>query len=172
MPGGGKGGGGTSTVNVNNSGTTQVLADSTVEIVGLDNIKSDSRIELAVSEPIRTESTSRTELAITEPIRSDSDSRLSLDIRPVAVDLCLNVDIGRLPPTCIRQPYQHHFGITLFGLEILGFNMAGESRILIEDMPAKPQVAWGGEQATPHPVTRTANARPEPGGGLRIRLGG
>ena len=175
----GKGGGGDSTINVNNSGTT------TLDIVGLDDInsrtelvlpqpfrtESTSRTELAVTQPIVTESTSRTELAVTQPIVTESTSDLSLDIKPVAVDLCLNVNLGQIPPTCVRLPFQQHFGITLFGVEILGFNIAGESRIVIEDLPNKPQIAWGGEQVLSHPEPRRASAQREPGGGLRIRLG-
>jgi hypothetical protein len=171
MPGGGKGGGGTSTVNVNNSGTTQVLSDSTLEIVGLNNIHSTSRTELAITEPIRSETNSRTELAITEPIRSESDSAIALDIRPVTADLCLNLNIGKIPPTCIRQPYQQHFGITLFGIELLGFNIMGESRIVVEPPSARPLVAWGGEQAVTRSQAKPAAVESEPGGGLRIRLG-
>lgn len=172
MPGGGKGGG-TSTVNVNNSGTTQVVADSAIEIKGLDNIKSDStsRMILDIPNPIRTDGTSRTELAITRPIQSENTSQISLDLKPVAVDLCLNVNMN-LPSKCIRQPYQQHFGITLFGMEIFGFNMSGESRIVIEDLPNKPQIAWGGEQTvSPRTQPQKTQVQSGPDGGLRIRLG-
>ena len=51
MPGGGKGGG-SSTVTVNN-GPVTVDADSTVEIVGLDNIKLTAKLEPT---PFKTES--------------------------------------------------------------------------------------------------------------------
>ena len=90
MPvGGGKGGGGDSTINVKNSGTT------TLDILGLDNINSKTelvlpqpfrtdstnRTELAVTQPIVTDSTSRNEVAVTQPIVTDSTSDLSLDIQ-------------------------------------------------------------------------------------------
>jgi hypothetical protein len=180
MPvGGGKGGGGDSTINVKNSGTT------TLDILGLDNInsktelilpqpfrtESTSRTELAVTQPIVTDSVSRTELAITQPIVTDSTSDLSVDIKPVAVDLCLNLNIGKIPPTCVRLPFQQHFGITLFGMEILGFNISGESRVVIEDLPNSPQIVWGGEQIGARHSPGNISARREPDGGLRIRLG-
>lgn len=173
--GGGKGGGGTSTVNVNNSGTTVMdilgLDDQQIELILPQPFKSESKTELVLPQPFKSES--RTELAVTEPIRTESDNTMALDIKPVAVDLCLNLKLGELPPTRIRQPYQQHFGITLFGLEVLGFNVSGESQIVIQDYPKKPQIAWGGEEHVHHEgkhEAQAASAVPE-AGGLRIRLG-
>lgn len=173
MAGGGKGGG-TSTVNVNNMGTT------TVDVVGLDNqkitlsipdtIKSDSKTELVLPQPFET----KTEFTIPEPIETKSDSSIALDIKPLAVDLCLNIKLGPLPPTRIRQPYKSHFGLTLFGLELFGFNMSSESEIIIQDLPKQPQVAWGGEGRGHHTGghhSHGATPSIDSGGGLRIRLG-
>lgn len=201
MPGGGggkggKGGGATSKIEVINSGTTNVDADSTVEIQGLDNVKLtlalpqplQTRSELVVPQPFRTES--RQELAVTEPVVTDSRNTMSLDIRPVAIDLCTKTSLGPFPPTCIRQPYQHHFGFTLFGFEWLGMSFSGESQMIVQDLPKQPQVAWGspephrGHAQGPHhrhePYSdREASSEPqgssagssEPRAGLRIRLG-
>lgn len=195
MGGGGKGGGGgggaTSTINVNNSGTTNVDSDSTIEIQGLDNIKqtltlalpqpfkTDSRQELVLPQPFKTES--RQELAVTQPIVTEGRNAMSLDIRPMTVDLCLNVNLGPPAPTCVRQPYHHHFGLTLFGLELMGLNFSGESQTIVQDVPKQPQVAWGspepshrpGHKASGHQPAqaRPAGGSPEPRAGLRIRLG-
>jgi hypothetical protein len=94
---------------------------------------------------------------------------MGLDIRPMVMDFCFKFEFGRLPSTCIRQPYQHHFGITLFGVELLGFNLAGETRIMIEDAPKQPQVAWGGEDRRQPSSERRTPPQVEPGG-VRIRL--
>lgn len=158
-------------VDVTLGGTTQVNSTNTVDIVGLDNIGIKAELVLPQPFKLQTDSTSRNELAITEPIRTVGQNEIVMDIRPMTVDLCLNVNFGRFPPTCIRQPYQHHFGITLFGMEVLGFNFVGESRIVIEDLPNKPQIAWGGEQAAPQPAPKSAGVQTQPDGGLRIRLG-
>jgi hypothetical protein len=165
---GGKGGG---NVNVNLGGTTRVESANTLDIIGLDDI--DLRTEVTLPQPLelQTESNSRTELAITEPIRSEGKNEVALDIRPLTADLCLNVSFGRLPPTCIRQPYQNHFGITLFGMEILGFNLAGESQMIIDDLPSRPHIAWGGEQAAQLPTHGNVSPQHEPSEGLRIRVG-
>lgn len=166
MPGSGE-------VDVTLGGTTQVNSSSTntFDIMGLDDI--DLKTELVLPQPLRlqAENNSRTELSIPEPIRTEGKNEMALDIRPLTVDLCLNVNFGRLPPTCIRQPYQNHFGITLFGIEILGFNLTGESRMVIEDPQSKPHIAWGGEQAAQPSTHGNVSPQPEPGGGLRIRLG-
>lgn len=187
MPGGGggkggKGGGGASTVNVINSGTT------TLDIVGLDDInttteiilpqpfktESDSRNELAVTEPIVTQNTSnsRMELAVPEPIVTESKNtnHMSLDVRPLVIDACTKIEFGRLPSTRIRQPYQKHFGITFFGIEVMGFTMSGEEQIIIQDLPEKPKVVWGGEQVAPEPSGKRSGRHHQKSGRLRIRL--
>jgi hypothetical protein len=175
--GGGKGGGGGSTtIEVENSGTT------TVDIVGLDDINVEQTLELKLPQPFVTEAVneiklpqpfkteSKTEFAITEPIRTDSTSRTELDIKPMVVDLCVNINMGKMPPTCIRQPYQHHFGFTMFGMEVFGFNFAGESKIIIEDHEPAPKVVWGGEQKVSHrPAPKPVHVKAE-SSGLRIRL--
>src|SRR5215203_4725745 len=94
MPGGGKGGGASSTVTVHN-GPIAVDSDSTVEVVGLNDIKVTARLEPT---PLKTES--KQELILPQPLKSEtrldtkseSDSRnaLSVDLKPVAMDLCLN----------------------------------------------------------------------------------
>jgi hypothetical protein len=181
MGGGGKGGGGTSTVNVNNMGTT------TMDIVGLDDQKvelvlpqpfvSESKTELVLPQPLKSES--RTELSIPEPIRTEGKNEMALDIRPLVMDMCVNINMGPMPETCIRQPYNHHFGLTLFGLEIMGFNISGESQIIIQDLPKQPQVAWGGQAASTvtrevhkhRPSSSSRGSQRAESGGLRIRIG-
>jgi hypothetical protein len=136
------------------------------------NIDSDSdikidtsniRTELVLPQPFRTES----KFAITEPIVSQND--IGLDIRPVVMDFCFKFEIGKLPPTCIRRPYQHHFGITLFGVEVLGFNFAGQSDIIIDEVQRKPHVAWGDEARGPARQGHAHEPHVEPGT-VRIRL--
>jgi hypothetical protein len=173
---GGKGGGtsstSTSTVNVNNSGTT------TLDIVGLDNI--DVRTELVLPQPFTTEQVldlrlpqplrteNRNEIAVTEPIVTDNRNQMEVDIKPLVLDLCLNLNVGKPPAMTIRQPQNVHFGFTLFGMEIFGFSFTGESQTIIESPDPKPKVIWGGEEKTktshkPHHSTAES-------GGLRIRL--
>lgn len=150
---------------------------STVEIQGLDNIKdtiiletpqplqSNTKSEFIFPQPFQT--ASKTELVIPQPIQTISTAEL--DIKPLQFDQCLTIRLDSLPPTCIRQPYQQHFGVTLFGVELIGFNLQGETQMILTGLPKQPQIAWGGEQArssTPGPRAQPAEDSP-----LRIRLG-
>lgn len=145
-----------------------VTADVKADLNSQSDIKIDTsniRTELVLPQPLRTES----RFAITDPIVTKSTSDFGLDIKPMVMDFCFKFEFGKFPPTCIRLPYQHHFGITLFGIELLGFNFAGESRIMIDDVQKRPQVAWGGEQTGSHKAE--GRAADEGTDGLRIRLG-
>ena len=168
------------------------LDDINIEVSSDSTVDADFRTELVIPEPIRTESENRliipepietnigldvkplrteSTFAITEPIVSENTSNIGLDIKPMTVDLCFKFDFGELPATCIRQPYQHHFGVTLFGIEIFGFNFTGESQTVIESIPKRPQVAWGGYQMVRQQVrSEQSTVQPSSSGGLRIKL--
>ena len=180
MPGGGKGGG-SSTVTVNN-GPVTVDADSTVEIKGLDDIKltlaptplkTESKQELILPQPFKTESKLDTKSDLT----SDSKSAMVVDLKPVALDVCLNTST-KLPQGEIAQPFSFHVGLTFFGMEYFGVNFGGESRVVMRDLPKKPAVDWPAQQNTAPPAphaagtpaardhgTTTAGER-----GLRVRI--
>jgi hypothetical protein len=179
MPGGGKGGGGaTSTVNVNN-GPVNVDSDSTVDIVGLDDIKlslnvpqpirTESRQELVLPQPLRTESQNTTRLETTSDVDLDSTSALSVDLKPVALDVCMTSST-KLPQGVICQPFNYHFGLTWFGMEVLGFNLGGESRTILQDLPKKPAVEWPAQQNAAPPSPGHDNGPAQPQRGLRVRI--
>jgi hypothetical protein len=186
MPGGGKGGGANSTVTVHN-GPVTVDADSTVEVKGLNDIKvtlaptplkTESKQELILPQPFKTE----TKLDTTSGITSDSKNALSIDLKPVALDLCVNTK-SNLPQGQICQPFSFHLGFTWFGTEMFGVNFGGESRVVMQDLPKKPAIDWPAQQhAAPasgfsahgaHDAPRaSATGAPEQrkGGGLRVRI--
>ena len=144
-------------------------SSNSMEIIGLDDI--NMKMELVLPDPIRMETDLDTTMEI-KPItlKNTSDIGLDMDIKPVQLDFCLKLDFGGPPPMCVRNPYSHHFGITLFGVELLGFNFSGESRTIIDELPKKPQVAWGGEHAVRrHSGERTPQVS-EADSGLRIRF--
>lgn len=180
MPGGGKGGA-SSTVTVHN-GPVTVDADSTVEVVGLNDInvtarleptplKTESRQELVLPQPLRTESTLRTDstLETKSNVTSDSKNALAVDLKPVAMDVCLNTST-KLPHGQICQPFSYHLGLTWMGVEFFGVNFGGESRVILQDLPKRPAVEWPAQQnaAAPEPAPVT----PAGGGerGLRVRI--
>jgi hypothetical protein len=153
MPGGGKGGG-DSTVTVNN-GPITVDADSTVEVKGLDNIKltleptplkTESTQTLLVPQPVKLDTTSK--IDTTSDITSDSKNAMSIDLKPVALDVCLNTS-SNLPQGQICQPFSFHLGFTWFGMEMFGVNFGGESRIVMQDLPKKPSIDWPAQHNAP-----------------------
>lgn len=200
MPGGGKGGGSSSTVTVHNDPVT-VDADSTVEVKGLDNIKltleptplkTESKQELILPQPFKTES--KQELILPQPfkteskidttsdITSDSKNAMSIDLKPVALDVCLKTS-SELPQGQICQPFSFHLGVTWFGMETFGLNFGGESRIVMQDLPKKPAIDWPAQQNAAahdhhhnpqHDPHGGATAAPSSGGGqnrgLRVRI--
>jgi hypothetical protein len=153
---------------------------ATVTIQGLDNVKdtitlqtpqpllSETKSEFNFPNPIKTQS--NVNLAITQPIRTES--KAELDIKPLEFDQCLTIRLAPLPPTSVRQPYQQHFGVTLFGVEWLGFNLEGELQTVVSDLQRPPQVDWGSEQPTRHSPAPPSQVQPQvDAAGLRIRLG-
>jgi hypothetical protein len=177
MPGGGKGGS-SSTVTVNN-GPVAVDADSTVELKGLDDIKvtlaptplkTESKQELILPQPLKSE----TKLDTKSDVTSDSKSAMAIDLKPVAMDVCLNTST-KLPQGQITQPFSYHVGLTLFGIEFFGMNYGGESRIVMQDLPKKPAVDWPAQQnAAPQPhYASPSREQTVPGAsdrGLRVRI--
>jgi hypothetical protein len=166
-------------ITIENTGTVRVDSDNTVAIEGLDNIR--TRTELVVPEPIVTDSKGRVEVAVTQPIVTQTEADLSLDVRPLSADLaldvrplvadlCLKLDIGELPDTRIRQPYQAHFGITLFGLELLGFNFAGEAQLVVQNLPRRPHSVFGEQRIEPARRQTPVTTAPDTGG-IRVRIG-
>lgn len=137
-------------------------------------IATESTATLNVPEPIRTEM----KLEGGEPLRTEVtlDVRpleASLDVKPLTADLCLTLGLNTLPPTRVCSPFRTHFGISLFGTEIVGFDVAGENRFTMEPLPQPPQVAWGGTEAVrPTPGRPGVHRTPSRGGGLRVRLDG
>jgi hypothetical protein len=105
-----------------------------------------------------------------KPIVMTNNSNVAMDLKPVQLDFCLKLDFGAPPPMCVRMPYSHHFGITLFGVELLGFNFSGESQTILDELPKKPQVAWGSEKAVRHTHSRGKHQGGEADSGLRIRI--
>ncbi len=153
----GKGGGGS-------SGTETVTVTSTdtgtVDIIGLDDVQ----VTLNVPDPITTNSTLTTTstLLVPDPIKNDVTTKsdigmksdltldikpldMTVDVKPVVLDLCYTVNVGRIPETRIRNPYRHHIGLTLFGAEVLGMTFEGEQDTVIEDLHRQPMVVEGHE---------------------------
>lgn len=171
---GGKGA--SSTVTVHN-GPVTVDADSTVEVLGLNDIKltlaptplkTESKQELILPQPLKTESKLETKSDVT----SDSKNAIAVDLKPVAMDVCLNTST-QLPQGQICQPFSLHLGMTWMGVEFFGLNLGGESRTIMQDLPKKPAIDWPAQQnAAPagEHAHHQSPASPARERGLRVRI--
>jgi hypothetical protein len=150
---GGKGA--SSTVTVHN-GPVTVDSDSTVDINGLNDIKltlqpsplkTESKTELILPQPLKTETKLDTTSDITtkSDISSDSKNAIAVDLKPVAMDVCLNTST-QLPHGQISNPFSLHLGMTWMGVEFFGLNLGGESRTVMQDLPKKPSIDWPAQQ--------------------------
>ncbi|HLG55436.1 MAG TPA: hypothetical protein VI485_08895 [Vicinamibacterales bacterium] len=144
---GGKGA--SSTVTVHN-GPVTVDSDSTVEVVGLNDIKltlqpsplkTESKQELIFPQPLKTE----TRLDTKSDVTSDSKNAIAVDLKPIAMDVCLNTST-QLPHGQISNPFSLHLGMTWMGVELFGLNLGGESRTVMQDLPKKPTIDWPAQQ--------------------------
>ena len=128
--------------------TVKSTASGTVDVVGLNDISAT----LTVPDPIVTNATST--LLVPDPIKNEIGTQseldikpleMTLDIKPVVLDLCYTVNIGRIPETRVRNPYRHHIGLTLFGTEVMGMTFEGEQDTVIEDLHRPPMIVEGRE---------------------------
>jgi hypothetical protein len=171
--------------------TTKI--NETVTINGLDNLHETIEIkpleikpleikplnlttksELAVTQPIvtdsKTDSAAKLDLKI-EPLKIESDQRSAIDVKPLAIDACQTLKLAPLPPTCIDQPYQHHFGFTLMGVEMWGFNISGGSQMNLRS--PEPCHSHGVKLVHEHQhCNEPARQHKSHGAGIRVRVGG
>lgn len=165
-------------------------SSNTVDLVGLDDINADLKLELP--QPFKTESSldikplkadlgTDTHLEI-KPLKLElqvdplkSDNSYTVDLKPTVVDLCLTTNIGKLPNVCIRQPYNHHIGFTLFNIEVWGYTFSGQQETVIEDIQRQPKVMYGDVAPSWSPQRTASQPAAQPPsrqiGGLRVRLG-
>ena len=101
-----------------------------------------TKMELLLPQPLETKSSS--ELAITQPIVTEVNADLTMDVKPVVVDLCLTLSVGKLPRTCVRRQYDRHMGLTFFGVELVGFNRSGESQFTLDELLPRSHFELGG----------------------------
>lgn len=132
--------------------TGSVLADVTSELSGLDNMKvtlaggttttlagentvhSDATLTLA---PVTTTSTIDLKPVTTT---TSVDSTSSLDLKPVAVDSCVRLELAPPPPTEISMPYDTTWSWSLLGLELFALNVSGRSGTHVRPERPDPRV--------------------------------
>ena len=129
-----------------NTFSSDVTADVTSSLTGLDAMKltlaggttntnngentlhSDARITL---EPVTTTSTVNTTSSLESSSDVTSNSNVattsSLDLKPVAVDTCVRLELGPPPATEVCTPYEQTWGWSVLGLELFALTVRGSA---------------------------------------------
>lgn len=113
---------------------SDVTADVTSALTGLDGMS----LTLAggTTNTNNGENTVHSDATITlEPVSTTSavtttssvDTTASLDLRPVAVDSCVRLELGPPPATEVRTPYEQTWGWSVLGLELFALTVRGSS---------------------------------------------
>jgi hypothetical protein len=129
-----------STVFGGNTFSSDVTADVTSTLTGLDNMKltlaggttntnngentvhTDSTVTL---EPVTTTSTVDTTSRVDSA--SSVDTTSSVDLKPVAVDTCVRLELGPPPATEVCTPYEQTWGWSVLGLELFAITVRGST---------------------------------------------
>jgi hypothetical protein len=127
-------------------GGNTCAADVTSTLAGLDDMKltlaggttntnngentvhSDATITL---EPVTTTSTVNTTSSVDSKaaVTSDSsvDTNSTFDLKPVAVDTCVRLELGPPPATEVCTPYEQQWAWSLLGLELFAITVRGST---------------------------------------------
>jgi len=119
--------------------TGSVLADVTSELTGVDNMK----LTLAggTTTTLAGENTVNSNATLTlAPVTSAStidlrpvtttsavDTNASLDLKPVAVDSCVRLELAPPPATAISTPYETTWSLSVLGLELFALSVSGRT---------------------------------------------
>jgi len=87
---------------------------------GENTVHGDATLTL---EPVTTTSTVNT----TSSVESSSDvtSSSTVDLKPVAVDTCVRLELGPPPATEVCTPYEQTWGWSVLGLELFSLTVRG-----------------------------------------------
>lgn len=147
-----------------------------------------SDLELAITQPIVSQSTSKANLDLKvepldlkiEPLKIDTNSTIDLkpvkidtdskiDLKPVAIDTCTTIKLAPLPPIRLEQPYSQHFGFTFMGMELFGFTTTGHYETLLNSPGKGGGCGCHSGEGHHHGEEERHSAGPA-GGGLRVRV--
>jgi hypothetical protein len=117
-----------------NTFSSDVTADVTTALTGLD----DMRLTVAggTTNTNNGENTVHGDATITlEPVTSTAtvdttsrvDSSSSVDLKPVAVDTCVRLELGPPPATEVCTPYEQTWGWSVLGLELFALTVRGSA---------------------------------------------
>lgn len=125
-----------------------ITADVTSELTGLDNMKltlaGGTTTRLAGDNTVHSDATvllkpvSTTSKVDLGPVTTSSkvDASSSLDLKPVAVDSCVRLELAPPPPTEVCTPYEQRWSWSVLGLELFSLAVSGTTRTHIRAEPS------------------------------------
>jgi len=108
--------------------TGSVLADVTSELTGLDNMK--FTVAGGTTTTLAGENTVHSDATLTlAPVTTTASvgTTSSVDLKPVAVDSCVRLELAPPPPTEISTPYETTWSWSVLGLELFALSVSGRS---------------------------------------------
>jgi hypothetical protein len=148
MPGGGGKGGGKKPggggslppiqIGINGAFDIDAKTDSTL------NATTHSDLTANTNSVMKADTSSKLDLnAKTNSVLDTNNAlRAEVDLKPFQGDLCLKLKLGldHLPSTSVCRDSSRHFGITLFGVKVIGFDYVSGGNTVVEDLGQRPFV--------------------------------
>jgi hypothetical protein len=177
------------------SGSLLSDVDADLRLGGLDDINVDTKVSGRLDSDIAAKADAKVDGKLAARVTSDSDVRTdskvvtdsrvasSVDLAPVAVDSCVRVELGALPPTEIHTPWDQRLGLSILGVELFAWVLSGQTTTTLRPGRSAAQLVGTVEHAReghgpePHPRHPAGHGpgghahRPRGTGGLSIRLG-
>lgn len=100
---------------------SDVTADVTTALTGLDHMG----------------------LGLSGGTTSTLDSTSSLDLKPVAVDSCVRLELAPPPPTEVHTPYEQVWAWSVLGLELFAVSVRGSTSTHVRPEHSGPVVIEG-----------------------------
>jgi hypothetical protein len=142
-----------------------IQTKGTVEFDSTSTVKTENKATVTTDSKLTTDG--KIEVVVPEPVAVETSA--IIDVKPVALDQCLTLRIDELPKTLVHQPYQHRFGLSFFGIEVLGLSLRGQWETYVNEKKGNAFVAWGGADVKSE--NRGSHGPAESRGEVRIRLG-
>jgi hypothetical protein len=102
---------------------------TTTTLAGENTVNTDSKVALA---PVTTTSSVDT--------TSKVDSASVIDLRPVALDSCVRLELAPPPPTEVCTPYEQQWSWSVLGLELLAVTVRGSTSTQVRPAHTDPVV--------------------------------
>jgi hypothetical protein len=113
---------------------SDVTADVTSTLAGLDDMK--LTLDGGTTTTLAGENTVHSDAKLTlDPVtttssldsRSSVESTSSVDLKPVAVDSCVRLELAPPPATEVRTPYEQQWSWSVLGLELFAITVRGST---------------------------------------------